>query len=356
MYFREGWCLRFSDYARSRRDYGDLPRLFDIFNLALNSNGKTISSEKNLIAAIRRLVGVTRNRNVIRGMGDDCAILRPSPNHELLVTTDFSLENVHFRREWHPAESVGHRCLARGLSDIAAMGGEPLACFLSLGLPPTLPQRWADEFLKGLHRLARLHDVQLAGGDTSSAPQITADIIVIGQVPKGQAILRSGARPGDRIYVTGDLGGSTADLKRLFAGGKLRLSRQSRHFFPEPRLHAGAWLRQRGLATSMIDLSDGLSIDLDHICEESGVSAIINSQYVPVARGATLDLALHGGEDYELLFTASPKAKIPSNIQGLKITQIGVITRKNNRAAIRLLDENGQSHPLPPLGWQHFSR
>lgn len=313
-----------------------------------------IASEKNLIAAIRRLARATRNPTVIRGIGDDCAVLRTSPNHELLVTTDFSIEDVHFRREWHPAQSVGHRCLARGLSDIAAMGGEPLACFLSLGLPPELPQRWANEFLKGLYALARRYRVQLAGGDTSSAPQITADIIVIGQVPKGQAVLRSGARPGDKIYVTGELGSSSADLKRLFAGQKLRPSRRSRHFFPEPRLHAGTWLRQHGLATSMIDMSDGLSIDLSHICEESRVSAIINSQYVPVARAASLDLALHGGEDYELLFTASAKAKIPPAIQGLKVTQIGTIARKNNRSAIRLLDENGRLHPLQPRGWQHF--
>jgi len=320
----------------------------------LISKNKTIATEKNLIAAIRRLAAATRNPAVIHGIGDDCAILRASPNHELLVTTDFSIENVHFRREWHSAESVGHRCLARGLSDIAAMGAEPLACFLSLGLPPKLPQRWADRFLKGLHRLARQHSVQLAGGDTSSAPQITADIVVIGQVPKGKAVLRSGARLGDRIFVTGDLGASSADLKRLFSGQKLHPSRGSRHFFPEPRLHTGAWLRQRGLSTAMIDLSDGLSIDLGHICDESRVSASIDSHRIPIAPNATLDLALHGGEDYELLFTAPPRAKIPSAIQGLKVTQIGVITAKNNRAAIRLLDENGQSHPLKPLGWQHF--
>lgn len=313
-----------------------------------------ITTEQNLIKTIRSLARTSRNRAVIRGIGDDCAILRPSPGHEVLVTTDFSIENVHFRCKWHPAQSVGHRCLARGLSDIAAMGGEPLACFLSLGLPPNLPQRWADEFLKGLNALARRHHVQLAGGDTSSAPQITADIIVVGQAAKGKAILRSGARLGDKIYVTGDLGGSSADLKRLFAGQKLHPSRRSRHFFPEPRLVAGAWLRQRGLASAMIDLSDGLSIDLGHICQESRVSATITAQQIPVAPNATLDLALHGGEDYELLFTASAKAKIPPAIHGLKVTQIGVITRKNNRAAIRLLDENGQSHPLKPLGWQHF--
>ncbi|MGE5322553.1 MAG: thiamine-phosphate kinase, partial [Actinomycetota bacterium] len=237
----------------------------------------------------------SRNRAVSRGIGDDCAIMRVSPGHELLVTTDFSIENVHFRRQWHPARSVGYRCLARGLSDIAAMGGDPLACLLSLGLPAKLPQRWADEFLRGLTGLARRFGVQLAGGDASAAHEITADIIVIGQVPSGQGVLRSGARAGELIYVTGQLGGSTAALQQLRAGRKLRPVAGSRHFFPEPRLRAGAWLRRRGLATAMIDLSDGLSIDLGHICEESGVSAIVDARKLPVARAATLELALHGG-------------------------------------------------------------
>ena len=313
-----------------------------------------IAAEKKLIESIRRLANQSRNPAVSRGIGDDCAIMRISPGHELLVTTDFSIENVHFRRQWHPPRSVGHRCLARGLSDIAAMGGEPLACFLSLGLPPKLPQRWADDFLRGLAALARRFGVQLAGGDTSAAHEITADIIVLGQVPRGRAVLRSGARPGDVIYATGELGGSTATLKQLLAGVKIRPVPGSRHFFPEPRLRAGAWLRKRRLATAMIDLSDGLSIDLGHICDESGVSAMVDSRKLPVARGATLELALHGAEDYELLFTAPAKAKIPATIDGVKITPIGSITKKDYRAAIRILDENGRAHALRPLGWQHF--
>ena len=313
-----------------------------------------IAAEKKLIESIRRMASQSRNPAVSRGMGDDCAIMRISPGHELLVTTDFSIENIHFRRRWHPARSVGHRCLARGLSDIAAMGGEPLACFLSLGLPPKLPQRWADDFLRGLTALARRSGVQLAGGDTSAAHEIVADIIVAGQVPRGRALLRSGARPGDLIYVTGELGGSTATLKELLAGAKVRPVPGSRHFFPEPRLKPGAWLRKRRLATAMIDLSDGLSIDLGHICEESGVSAMVDWRKLPVARAATLELALHGGEDYELLFTAPPKAKIPGTIERVKITQIGSITKKDYRAAIRIIDENGRAHALGPLGWQHF--
>src|SRR6478736_3202462 len=178
--------------------------------------------ERSLIRQIRRMAAASMNSAAKTGIGDDCAVLRVKPGYELLVTTDLCLENVHFRRAWHPPTAVGHRCLTRGLSDIAAMGGEPLACFLSLGLPADLPHAWIKGFLRGLLALARRYKVQLAGGDISSAPQITADIIVTGQVPSGTAILRSGASPGDRIYVTGALGGSAATLKELIAEKKLR--------------------------------------------------------------------------------------------------------------------------------------
>jgi thiamine-monophosphate kinase len=316
-----------------------------------------ITGEKKLIDSIRRLAGRGRNQSVVCGIGDDCALLRLAPDQQLLVTTDFSIENVHFRRNWHPAQAVGHRCLARGLSDIAAMGGRPLACFLSFALPPTLPQRWAHQFLQGLHRLAEAHRVQLAGGDISSAAEITADIAVVGQVPRGKAILRSGARPGDRIFVTGALGHSTAVLKRLFAGKRVRASASDRHFFPQPRIEVGSWLRARALATAMIDLSDGLSVDLAHVCEESRVSATIEAARLPIAPDATLELALHGGEDYELLFTSSPLAKIPQSIHGVKVREIGRIARgKHYPPAITILDENGRERPLPPLAWQHFRR
>jgi thiamine-monophosphate kinase len=167
-------------------------------------------AEKALIAQIRR-VAKGANRAVITGIGDDCAVLRIPPGHESLVTTDFTLEGIHFRRDWHPAESVGHRCLTRGLSDIAAMGGEPVAAFLSLALPPDIPQAWVGRFARSMISLAEKHGVALAGGDTAESPNgVLADIIVVGSVPKGQAILRSGARPGDRIYVSGALGGSAA--------------------------------------------------------------------------------------------------------------------------------------------------
>ena len=330
-------------------------------------------SEKQFIGSIRRLAHASRNRAVLRGIGDDCAVLRPKAGFDLLVTTDLSIEDVHFRRPWHPARSVGHRCLARGLSDIAAMSGEPLACFLSLGLPPDLPQKWADDFLTGLMALAKHWGVELAGGDVSSAAKITADIMVVGQAPTGKAILRSGAKPGDRIFVTGQLGASAAVLRRMFTGERVRPSRSSRHFFPEPRLEVASVLRQRGLASSMIDLSDGLSVDLAHICEESRVAARISASKIPIASGADLQLALHGGEDYELLFTAPPQARVPKQIAEVQISEIGAIlhqsrlrlsereskksrSRKDYSSAIEILDKNGLLEPLAPLGWQHFRK
>jgi thiamine-monophosphate kinase len=316
--------------------------------------------ERKLIERIQRLTQSRAGRDgrfVVRGIGDDCAILRLAPGHHLLVTTDLSIEDVHFRRKWHPPQSVGHRCLARGLSDIAAMAGEPLACFLSLGLPAKLPQRWVDEFFRGFQHLARRFRVPLAGGDTSAATKITADIVVAGQTPAGKAILRSGARPGDRIYATGELGASAAVLKGLFAGKRVSPATARGHFYPEPRLAIARQLRLKNLASAMIDLSDGLSVDLGHICQESSVTATINAGAIPIARGAGLELALHGGEDYELLFTAGPRARIPVRVAGVKITEIGRIhPQEDYPAAIRVLDENGKVRALAPRGWEHFRK
>jgi thiamine-monophosphate kinase len=297
------------------------------------------------------------SRALVRGIGDDCAVLQVSAGHQLLATTDLCVEDVHFRRAWHPALSVGHRCLARGLSDIAAMGGEPLACFLSLALPTNLPQSWVDGFLEGFSRLARRFRVPLAGGDISSAGQIVADIVVAGQTQPGKALLRSGARPGDRIYVTGTLGESAAVLRRLYGGAHVRAAASRRHFYPEPRLEAGRWLRRRQLASAMIDISDGLSVDLGHICAESRVSAVVRAKCLPVGRGADLELALHGGDDYELLFTAPAKARVPDTIAGVRVTEIGRIChQKDYPSAITILDDNGRARALKPRGWQHFRR
>ena len=291
---------------------------------------------------------------LLTGIGDDCAVLRFPPGHNALVTTDFSLEGVHFRRRWHPPESVGHRCLARGLSDIAAMGGEPLAAFLSLALPGDQPQAWVDGFMRGFLALAKKFSVPLAGGDTAQSPAgVLADIVVLGSVPRGTAVLRSGARPGDSLYVTGELGGSALVLVRLLSGSlkKPQPRRYPAHFFPLPRLAAGRLLRKRKLATAMVDISDGLSTDLRHLCQESGVGARIYAQKLPVAGGAAnLPFALHGGEDYELLFTA--RGKVPARIAGVRVTRIGEITPGRTI----LLVQNGREGELPAAGWEHFRR
>ncbi len=322
-------------------------------------------AEKALIKQIRRLARTAQNPAIATGIGDDCAVLRllqGGKEKDTLVTTDFTLEGIHFRRDWHSAESVGHRCLARGLSDIAAMGGEPVAAFLSLALPRDLPQSWVERFARGLISLAERYGVTLAGGDTAESPNgILADIVVVGTVPKGKALLRSGARAGDLVYVSGELGGSAATVSamRKKPNKKLKPRDYSRHFFPEPRVGLGRILREKGLASAMIDTSDGLSTDLAHICEESRVGAEIESELIPRSsvgkppQEVDLQLALHGGEDYELLFTAPREKRVPSRIARIPITRIGQITRGRGRK-IFLINQGGVGHELHARGWEHF--
>jgi len=324
--------------------------------------------EKELVSQIRKMVGIPARGSagaagsILTGIGDDCAVLRPPSGRNLLITTDFTLEGVHFRREWHPAESVGHRCVARGLSDIAAMGGEAVAIFLSLALPKDVGQSWVNGFIRGLTTLARKYGATLAGGDTAQSPAgILADIIVVGTVPKGRAILRSGAKAGDRIFVSGELGGSAAAVLQMERKPKAKLNPREypRHFYPEPRIELGRVLREKTLASAMIDTSDGLSTDLAHILEESRVGAEIDEDLIPrarvgrPAREIELDLALHGGEDYELLLTARPGKHVPNRLAGIPLTEIGRIT-----PARRMLLRNGDGglRKLAVRGWEHFRK
>ena len=320
-------------------------------------------AEKSLIAQIRRRAGKAAGPLQL-GIGDDAAVVKIPPGRELLVTTDFSLEGVHFRRAWHSPDSVGHRCLARGLSDIAAMGGVPLAAFLSLALPAKLPQKWVDGFLRGLLALARKHGVGLAGGDTAQSPgspseaKILADIVVVGAVPAGKSVPRSGAKPGDLIYVTGALGASAATLEKMYIHPEKKLNpgKYPQHFFPEPRVAVGKFLSERGTTNAMIDLSDGLSTDLDHLCQESGVAARLFAELIPQAKGATLLQALHGGEDYELLFTVPARRKAPRSIAGVPITRIGeILSGRRSASRMELAQQGGSTERLRPLGWEHFA-
>lgn len=330
--------------------------------------------ELALIEQIRRDFGTSRSRAVALGIGDDCAILRPPAGSEVLVTTDFTLEGRHFRRDLHPPESVGHRCLARGLSDLAAMGATPFTAFLSLALPADLVstakgRAWITRFFKGLRALANQHRITLAGGDTAQSPAdaILADIVLLGTAPMGRSLRRSGAKPGDAIYVTGALGGAATELSSMLAGkaGRSRIPKTGSRpqTFPEPRVAVGQALLRRKLATACIDISDGLSTDLAHLCRASNLAAEIEQAALPLhpltrklTPQAALDAALHGGEDYELLFAAPASVRVPRQLAGVSITRIGQFSqRQAKRPLITMLEPNGSRATLEPKGWEHFS-
>jgi len=335
--------------------------------------------ELALLSQIRVRAGQTKGTALRIGIGDDCALLRPRRGEELAVTTDLSIAGRHFRLDWHPADSVGHRALARGLSDLAAMGARPVAAFLSLGLPLELIRAtgrrppWVKSFLDGLLALAASNKTPLAGGDLSESPIAIADIVLIGSVPRGRALLRSTARPGHLLYVTGSLGGAAAGLAQLakLAGPPqkadtpsavkpLRIPKKlvlqlAPHLYPQPRIAQGLWLVRHALASAAMDLSDGLSTDLAHLCQESGVAAEVDAALIPIHPGATLDQALNGGEDYELLFTAPADARVPKKIAGVPITRIGrILPLRRNRATVTLQSDRG-AQALNPQGWEHFS-
>lgn len=353
-------------------------------NIRPASQNDRAPGELELIGRIRRRAAAGHGASLALGIGDDCALLRPRAGEDLAITTDLSLAGRHFELSRHPAEAVGHRTLARGLSDLAAMGARPVAAFLSLGIPRELARTagrgsrsWLDRFLDGFLALAAEHKTPLAGGDLAESPVVAADIVLIGAVPRGRALLRSGARAGDAIYATGALGGAAVGLAKLAewaestgrrpAGSRATRKRPQRaipprlaaqltpHLFPQPRLAQGQWLMKRRMATAAIDISDGLSTDLTHLCEESGLAAEIDGGALPLHPGANLVQALHGGEDYELLFTAPAGARLPRTIAGVAVTRIGHMAQaRKGRPRVTLLTPRGLE-PLEPRGWQHFA-
>jgi thiamine-monophosphate kinase len=326
--------------------------------------------------------GIGRNSGLRVGIGDDAAVLAVRRGEEIVVTTDFSLEDVHFRRGWHAPEAVGHKCLARGLSDIAAMGARPVAAFLSLAVPQELARgrsgtrSWIDHFYDGLLALAGRWDVPIAGGDLAQAPggknaRVAADIVVVGAVERGRALLRSGARAGDALYVTGTLGGAAAELRALMRSNKRTPAQpparyrsvirsvildtpEHPHFFPQPRISIGRALVRRRLAAAAIDISDGLSVDLQHLCEESGLRAEVDAALLPLGAGATLRDALHGGDDYELLFTADASARVPRSIAGVPVRRVGRMLRRKSGQPQMIVVQDGRRSELRAEGWQHF--
>ncbi len=300
----------------------------------------------------------------LKQVGDDCAVLPKNSRTDLVVTADLLVEDVDFRLDWTTPEFLGHKALAVSLSDIAAMGATPKWAMLSLGVPEKVWNgKFVDKFYEGWFALSGLHGVKLVGGDVSRTPdRIVVDSIVGGEVAKGRACLRSGAVPGDSIFVTGSLGGASAGLAMLESGvhypkvsGK-RKGLVGRQLCPTPQVDVGKYLSSRGLATAMIDISDGLGADLHHLCDASRVGARIEIGKIPLdtnlaslAKAGKMKFALGGGEDFELLFTSKQKQISRRDLP--PISRIGEVTAKPG--IVELVGDGLQQY-LPRTGYQHF--
>jgi thiamine-monophosphate kinase len=329
---------------------------------------------------------------VLTGIGDDAAVLRLSASSPLLATTDMLIEGVHFDLSYTDFHSLGWKSAAVNLSDIAAMGGLPRFCLTSLGIPPSVSVEQVSEFYRGLNALLRVHQTALVGGDTcSSRKGLVVSVVMLGESKKKQVLTRAGAKPGDRIFVTGTLGDSAAGLELLrnaecgLRNGKSEIKKPKsaihgvqgkgshsafriphsalvmRHLRPVPRVEWGRKIAQAGCASSMIDISDGLSSDLSHICAQSGVGASVFAEKIPLSPPlrkaashfgkAPLPYALSGGEDYELLFTVPPE-KIKKLLSlDLPVSELGEITRTRK---MLIVDGMGGKTLLRPSGYNHF--
>jgi thiamine-monophosphate kinase len=327
--------------------------------------------EFGLIEKIRKSA-LRRSSAVMVGIGDDAAALKVSASSLLLATTDMLIEGVHFNLAYTDFYSLGWKSAAVNLSDIAAMGGIPRFCLTSLGIPPAFSVEQISDFYRGFNAVLRAHQAVLVGGDTcSSRYGLTVSVTVLGEVEKTHVLTRSGAKPGDRVFVTGKLGDSAAGLEILKYGvkgrGESRTTVAKRlieaHLRPAPRMEWGRIIALSRCAHAMIDISDGLTSDLGHICEQSRVGVVIESGKIPLSlslRKAAAYLvnipvyyALSGGEDYELLFTAPPEKVRKLRSLGIPLHEIGEITR--NRARI-ILDHAGKRTSFSATGYDHFAK
>jgi thiamine-monophosphate kinase len=327
---------------------------------------------------------ITHHTSLLHGIGDDAAVIRQHSGRDSVITTDLLVEEIDFRLETTSPVLLGHKALAVSLSDIAAMGARPRWAMLSVGVPRRIWRTgFLDDFYEGFFALANRYGVALIGGDVSRTPdRIVIDAIMLGETRRKRAVLRTGARPGDHIFVTGALGGAAAGLKLLELGARLSAKESQlkgrkralssraikrlllRQLRPEPRLDWGATLGENQLATAMIDVSDGLSSDLTHLCRESGVGALIEASRIPVeptlAKNRELDLdplslALNGGEDFELLFTVRPRnlARLPAAVEGVPATYLGDVTKETDGL---LISYDGDVRSLDAAGFNHFGR
>lgn len=333
--------------------------------------------EEDIIRRIARIIPSFSMGNGLRqgvpiGIGDDAMLIRTGGKKDLVVTVDAFLENVHFLVNRHPPESVGYKALARATSDLAAMGARPRYFLLSLALPKSRASRWLDRMLGGMSVAAQSLGLLLVGGDTTQSSLISMSITVIGEIAPGRAVTRSGARPGDILFVSGTLGRVQLGLELVQSG-----MAQNRgipellgpHFFPRIRLELGAWLARNCVASAMMDISDGLSTDLARLCTASRVAARIYQDRIPCVKvppglrrlkgferlSDPLKMALHGGEDYELLFTIPKRMlkKLRRAPGAKKLRAIGEIHRGHG---LSLVTETGHTRMLKPLGWDPFRR
>jgi thiamine-monophosphate kinase len=343
-----------------------------------------MSSEDKLIRRIAQAIpsvagARASSRDGLRlGIGDDAAVIAPRGRFDWVVSCDAFVEGTHFLAELHPADSVGFKALARATSDLAAMGATPRLFLLTLALPVNRTGKWLDEFLRGMGRAARHLGMRLAGGDTTKSQTVSISVTVLGEVAPGSAVRRSTARPGDIIYVSGKLGRAEMGFlmvknglapKQDLNGGPLPIQR---HLYPQIRVGLGSWLGRRRIASAMMDISDGLSTDLARLCAASKVGARIWAARIPCVETPTgksgklaravarmnldpLRLALHGGEDYELLFTVPPKdvKRLPRAPGFSEITPIGEIERGTKIVLVR---DDGVSTPLRSGGWDPFRK
>lgn len=309
---------------------------------------------------------VCTGRPVIVGIGDDSAVLHPPEGKLQLVTTDMLVENVHFRLDTAKPFQIGWKSLAVNISDIAAMGGEPTYAFISIGLPRETTVEFVDELYSGIRRIAEVYSVDIVGGDTVSSPHLIINIALLGEVEAENLVLRSGAKTGDALVVTGDLGGSEAGLAIL--KHELPVEGTEKHLMPTPRVREGRFLAKSGHVTSMIDISDGLASEVHHICEASGTGARLCMRSIPISGNVhrvaeyigkgRYDFALYGGEDYELLFTCQPDkvSLLAEDILkdcGTPLTIVGQIMEKSH--SITMEDIAGRIAPLEPRGYDHFA-
>jgi len=324
--------------------------------------------EDILIERIRKRIPSSRSKLLRVGIGDDAAVLRTSPGMEWVLTCDQFIEGVHFLAGVHPPNAVGYKALARATSDIAAMGARPRLFLLGMALPAARTGRWLDGMLGGMARAAKQLGLTLAGGDTARATSakggVALGVTVLGEIRSGQAVRRSGARPGDAVFVTGQLGAAQLGLELVLRG----MHRQARwhrflaaHYYPKIQVELGQWLARRGLVSAMMDLSDGLSTDLSRLCRASGVGSLLYGDKIPAVLipkglqkiGDARQLALHGGEDYGLLFTVPERSvvRIPRAMYGTRITRIGEIVAGRG---VRISGAGGRASKLAPRGWDHF--